>query len=342
MRERAAAIVQVGIAAAKVGSKARARAAFREAIALDPSNEQAWLWLAGVTDDPNEGIAYLERVLRLNPQSHRARAGIEHFRAKLRGPKWYCPICENTASHKFVNCPSCGAILDLARSQEALANAAADTAKIQAGATRLSADVRAEPTFVAHYYLGLALLNLGRPADALPQFRAAQKFKPDDAHLVAQVVQLEAVVVDAASRAQKPTETPSKNGAPAAQGPKRSILVVDDSPVFRRVIGLILEKNGFAVTEAADGEEALDQARSRAPDLVVMDIQMPGMDGYAVCKQLREQPTTARTPVVFLGGRDGVLDRMRLKVVGSDPHMSKPFKPAALVRAVREYCPAAG
>jgi CheY-like chemotaxis protein len=342
MQDRAAAIVQIGIAAAKAGSKARARAALREAIALDPGNEQAWLWLAGVTDDPNEGIAYLERVLRLNPASHRARAGIEHFRAKLPPPQWYCPICENTARQKFVHCPSCGAVLDLARAEEALSNAAADTAKIRAGASRLSADVRAEPTFVAHYYLGIALLNLGRPADALPQFRAAQKFKPDDGHLVAQVVQLEATVVDVVSSERKNAKAPAKDEAPAADGPRPSVLVVDDSPVYRRVIGLILEKNGFAVAEAADGEDALGQARDRAPDLVVLDVQMPGMDGYAVCKRLRDHPPTARTPIVFLGGRDGLLDRIRQKVVGSEPHMAKPFKPAALVRAVRDYCRGAG
>ncbi|HKB05186.1 MAG TPA: response regulator, partial [Gemmataceae bacterium] len=318
---------------------ARARAHLREAVALDPTSEMGWLWLAGVTDDPVEAIAYLERVLRLNPGSHRARAGIEHFKAKLPAPQWYCPICENTAAAKFVNCPNCGAVLDLGRADQALNNAAADLAKVRTGADRLATDLRVQPTYVAHYYLGMALLNLGRAADALAQFRAAQKFKPDDFQLAAQVVQLEALVPPPAPPPRKgpPGQTVRKTPPPAT-GPVRSVLVVDDSPTIRRVLGLTLQKNGFQVVEAADGEEALDRAREKAPDVVLLDVQMPGMDGYAVCQQLRQSPATARTPVVLLGGRDGA----RPRAGGPDWHMPKPFRPAAVVRVVRDCCPAAG
>jgi twitching motility two-component system response regulator PilG len=341
-REKAAAIVQSGIAAAKAGGKARARALLREALALDPYNELAWLWLAGVTDDPNEGIAYLERVLRLNPNSHRARAGIEHFRAKLPGPQWYCPICQSTAKEKFVNCPTCGAVLDLARADHALANPAADAERIQAGAARLAADVAAEPTFVAHYYLGMALLNLNRPYEALPHFRAAQAFKPNDTKLVGQLVQLEAAIVEAAPPPRKKPRRPPAPKPPVPDGPRKSVLVVDHSPVLRRLVGLTMQKNGYDAVEAADGEEALERARERIPDLVLLDVQLPGTDGHEVCKRLRQLPGAARTPVVFLGGKDGILDRIKHKVAGTDRHVAKPFRPADLVGVAREYCPAAG
>jgi twitching motility two-component system response regulator PilG len=342
-RERAAAVLHSGIAAAKAGSKPRARAAFREAVALDPTCELSWLWLAGVTEDPSEGIVYLERVLRLNPANDRARAGIDHFRAKLPPAQWYCPICQGRAKDKFLNCPGCGAVLDLARADQALANPTADAARVQDGAARLAADVRAHPTFVAHYYLGMALLNLGRPEDALPQFRAAQKYKPDDPNLVAQVVQLEAAVSDAAPPTRKFQAPPRARPTPPPAGPgPKTVLIVDDSPTLRRILGLTLQKNGFQVIEAADGEDALDRARERPPDLVLLDVHMPGLDGFAVCKRLREDPATARTPVILLGGKDGFLDRMRGRTAGSDRHVAKPFQPDALLRVVREYCPAAG
>jgi CheY-like chemotaxis protein len=189
---------------------------------------------------------------------------------------------------------------------------------------------------VAHYYLGMALLNLGRADAALAQFRSAQKFKPDDFRLAAQVVQLEAAVVAAAPPPRK-VQAPVRK-TPPPDGPPRSVLVVDDSPTIRRLLGLTLEKNGYQVVEAADGEEALDRARERTPDVVLLDVQMPGMDGYAVCQRLREHPATARTPVVLLGGRDGA----RVHAGGPDRHVAKPFQPAALVRVVRECCPAAG
>jgi twitching motility two-component system response regulator PilG len=339
-QERAIAVLQSGITAARAGSKARARAAFREAVALDPTNEVGWLWLAGVTDDPAEGITYLERVLRLNPAHERARAGIEYFRAKLPAPQWYCPICEGRAKEKFINCPSCGSVLELARADHALANPSVNVARVQAGAARLAADARSQPTFVAHYYLGMAHLNLGKPEEALPQFRAAHRLKPDDPLLTAQVVQLEAVLADSAPPTRRMTSPPPP-AAPAADG-SRSVLVVDDSPTLRRAVGLTMQRNGYRVLEAADGEEALLHVKEAgAPDVVLLDVTMPGMDGYAVLKRLRQEPATARTPVVLLG-RDGFLDRMKGRMAGSDKYMTKPVRPDTLVRVVREYCPAGG
>src|SRR5207248_11098386 len=105
-------------------------------------------------------------------------------------------------------------------------------AQIRAGAARLSADLRAEPTFVARYYLGMALLNLGRAAEALPQFRAAQRFKPNDTRLVGQLVQLEAAVVEAAA-ARKAARLPVAKLAAPADGPRPSVLVEDGSPAVR-------------------------------------------------------------------------------------------------------------
>jgi twitching motility two-component system response regulator PilG len=335
--ERATAVLQSGIAAARAGSKARARAAFREAVALDPHSEIAWLWLAGVTDDPAEGITYLERVLRINPEHERARAGIEYFRAKLPTPQWYCPICEGRAKEKFVNCPTCGSVLDLARADHALTNPKVDRDRVQAGAARLAADAAAQPTFVVHYYLGMALLNLGKPDEALPQFRAAQRLKPVDPILAAQVVQLEAVLAEAAAPAHRPADPPPP---PVPADGARTVLVVDDSPTLRRMVGLTLQKNGYRALEAADATEAFEQVQAHGPPAVVLlDVTLPGPDGYSVLKRLRAEPATERTPVILLG-KDGFLDRMRGRVVGSDKYLTKPVRPDALVRVVREYCPA--
>jgi twitching motility two-component system response regulator PilG len=331
--ERANAVLQSGIAAARAGSKARARAAFREAVALDPHNEIAWLWLAGVTDDPLEGIGYLERVLRLNPAHERAKAGIEYFKAKLPAPQWYCPVCEGRSKEKFVHCPICGCVLDLAQADHALTNTKVNSDKVKEGVARLTADVMAQPTFVAHYYLGMALLNLGRPQDALPQFRSAQRLKPVDPILAAQVVQLEAVLAEPVAPARRPATPPPATGA-------RSVLIVDDSATLRRLIGLTMQKNGYRAIEAADGTEALEQLQEHGPpDVVFLDTTLPGTDGYAVLKRLRQEPATAHTPIVLLG-KDGFLDRMRGRVAGSDKYLTKPVRPDALVRVVREYCPA--
>jgi len=70
-----------------------------------------------------------------------------------------------------------------------------------------------------------------------------------------------------------------------------------------------------------------------------VDVVMPGMDGLTFCKRIRQDPATAEVPVIILSAYDGVLDRVRGKMAGSDRYLTKPFEPAALVRAVREFCP---
>jgi twitching motility two-component system response regulator PilG len=117
-------------------------------------------------------------------------------------------------------------------------------------------------------------------------------------------------------------------------------MVVDDSPTIRKLVGLTMTKNGFKVVEAGDGEEALEQIRIEGvPDVVLVDVVMPGMDGLTLCKRIRQDPVTARVPVIILSAHDGFLDKVRGKMAGSDRYLTKPFEPAALVRAVREFCP---
>jgi twitching motility two-component system response regulator PilG len=334
-RERAVPIVRDGIAAARAGDSDRARTLFRDAINEDPDHEIALLWLAGLTTDPAEAIGYLERVLKRNPNHPRVPTWIEHQKARLNAPKWYCPICQAQAAERFTTCPSCRAALDLSRPDVALASEPPDTAKVRQGAERLAGIARERPEFFAHYYLGMALLNLGQAEEAMPQFRAALKFRPADSGFASQVAGLEEALAEVAQPARPAPPRPR----PAGQKP-RSVMVVDDSPTIRKLVGLTMSKNGYRVVEAGDGEEALEQIRAEgAPDVVVVDVVMPGMDGLTFCKRIRQDPATAQVPVIILSALDGVLDKVRGKMAGSDRYLTKPFEPAALVRAVREFCP---
>jgi two-component system, OmpR family, response regulator MprA len=101
-----------------------------------------------------------------------------------------------------------------------------------------------------------------------------------------------------------------------------TILVVDDDPKIRGVLGRGLRLEGYEVQLAADGEEALQQARAQLPDLVVLDVMLPGMDGLEVCRRLR-RVTTA--PVLMLTARDAVADRVAGLDSGADDYLVKPF-----------------
>ncbi|NEX95425.1 response regulator, partial [Caulobacter sp. 17J65-9] len=112
----------------------------------------------------------------------------------------------------------------------------------------------------------------------------------------------------------------------------RSILVVDDDPHIRQLLGFALAKAGLEVREAADGEAALAAVATDAPDLVVLDINMPRMDGLEVCRRLRAQ---GELPILFLSSRDDEIDRVLGIELGADDYVVKPFSPREVVARVQ-------
>lgn len=116
----------------------------------------------------------------------------------------------------------------------------------------------------------------------------------------------------------------------------QSVLVVDDEPTARSMLRLILVRAGFEVREAKDGYEALEQVEGKIPDLMLLDIMMPGMDGFTVCQTLREQESTADLPIIMLSARadpESVNTGLR---VGATKYLTKPVTPDELTRHVRE------
>jgi two-component system, OmpR family, response regulator len=112
----------------------------------------------------------------------------------------------------------------------------------------------------------------------------------------------------------------------------RTVLVVDDDPHIRQLLVFALEKAGFACAEAADGEAALAGVAEHAPDLVVLDINMPRMDGLEVCRRLRAESDVA---VLFLSSRDDEIDRIVGIELGADDYVTKPFSPREVVARVQ-------
>jgi len=112
---------------------------------------------------------------------------------------------------------------------------------------------------------------------------------------------------------------------------QRSVLVVDDDPHIRQLLTFALQKAGLAVREAEDGEAALASIAATVPDLVVLDINMPRMDGIEVCRRIRAQ---GDLPVLFLSSRDDEIDRILGMELGADDYVTKPFSPREVVARV--------
>ncbi len=116
---------------------------------------------------------------------------------------------------------------------------------------------------------------------------------------------------------------------------KQKILVVDDEPDVVELVEFNLKSAGFAVTSAENGREALTTAQSTRPDLIVLDVMLPEMDGLEVCKLLRRDPVTAATPIIMLTARAEEVDRVLGLELGADDYLTKPFSPRELVLRVK-------
>ncbi|WP_035877352.1 diguanylate cyclase [Cryobacterium sp. MLB-32] len=120
----------------------------------------------------------------------------------------------------------------------------------------------------------------------------------------------------------------------AANWPLATMMVSDDSLVIRTVVRVHLEDAGYRVVEAVDGSDALDKCRESLPDVILLDIEMPGMDGYDVLAQLKADPLMEDLPVVFLSTLNGMDDVLRGLRGGAHDYLKKPFEPAELVARV--------
>ncbi len=115
---------------------------------------------------------------------------------------------------------------------------------------------------------------------------------------------------------------------------KQRILVVDDEDDIRELVSYTLKRENYDVLSAADGETALDKARTRRPDLIVLDLMLPGMDGLEVCRRIRQDDETKNIPVVMLTAKTEESDEVIGLGVGADDYITKPFSPRVLLARV--------
>ena len=115
-----------------------------------------------------------------------------------------------------------------------------------------------------------------------------------------------------------------------------TVMVVDDSKTIRRTAETLLKKVGCNVITAEDGFDALAKIVDNRPDLIFVDIMMPRLDGYQACALIKNNQQFKNTPVVMLSSKDGLFDRAKGRIVGSDQYLTKPFSKEELLGAIRQ------
>ncbi|MBP6899235.1 MAG: response regulator [Burkholderiaceae bacterium] len=115
------------------------------------------------------------------------------------------------------------------------------------------------------------------------------------------------------------------------------VLVIDDSNTIRRSAEIFLKQGGHQVVLAEDGYDALAKVNDTDPELIFCDILMPRLDGYQTCAIIKRNPRFARVPVIMLSSKDGLFDKARGRMVGSEDYLTKPFTKDQLLRAVAQF-----
>lgn len=239
-----------------------------------------------------------------------------------------CPYCGSEIGHQGFVCQSCNSVLTLSDLEMLLSGSDVDTEVLEGAVARMESEqgVRGiEPGEL--FSLGIAYINLKQYRKGYEFLQEYAAKNPNDVVVSSQVDAL----------AVRVAEIEQQDSVKGAQPTAKTILVVDDSPTIRKLISLKLQKCGHETICAVDGVDALDKINDVVPDLVLLDITMPRMDGYQVCKLIRGNEATKNVPVVMISGKDGFFDKVRGKMVGTSDYITKPFGPETLMRTVNEY-----
>ena len=331
------------ITAAKLGQLQLARRLLAELVERDPNNENAWLWIAALSEDKQKAMVALNRVLEINPNNQQAmnalalarlqESGLRYGRkpaarpaegnghqpAAASGPAeaagspavaWTCPVCLASSVRAERRCPRCGVLTVLASPEEYARNKGVHEDAVMEGLQRAQMRLAKQESFADRLVAALCLLNLNRSAEAVPHLKKAAELQPGHAGVQR--------LLDALRS-------------------RRLILAVDDSLTVRKIVSITLERLGYRVVTAADGMQALARLSEETPDLVLLDITMPRMDGYQVCKVIKQAPLTKSIPVVMLSCKDGFFDKVKGRLAGATDYITKPFREATLAEVVEKY-----
>lgn len=239
-----------------------------------------------------------------------------------------CPFCSQANEPQSYTCHACNSVLTLSDLELLLGNQNADKMVLRQAVEEMERR-RSSQEFSADELvtLGVGHLNLRNLQLGYSCLLEASKLETNNVVLAGQVnslhIRLEEIKLQEAAHMKMPKG--------------KSILVVDDSPTVRKLISGKLEKCGHDVICASDGVEAMERLDHFVPDLVLLDINMPRMDGYQVCKTIRSNNATKDVPVVMISGKDGFFDKVRGRMAGTTGYITKPFGPETLMKAVEMY-----
>ncbi len=300
------ALLREAVLCAKTAKVNEARALFREASTINPSDARVWQALARLAEGPAEAADALRQLVKIAPNTPGARESLK---------KAIAAYAQARAQEKQLN----------------------DARALWREAIALD---EADPDL----WLGLASV-LTDQAEVRRTVETACRLNPAHARAAAWLAKLQPRPAPVPAPASRPMPAHAANPVtpfvrPAAAIPaRRTVMIVDDSATIRKILAMTLERAGYAVVAEADGERAVERLQQIVPDLILLDITMPKLDGYEVCKHIRKDPRISHVPVVMLSGKDGFFDKVKGRMVGATEYLTKPFQAPAVLAVIASHCP---
>jgi twitching motility two-component system response regulator PilG len=330
---------------AEAGEDKMAQQMLATLLKQNPRNVDAWLWYSRVTDNIKAVEAAMENAKILARDNPRIIAEAQKLQTAFAngcpksGKIRHCPFCWTPYLDQPETCPHCRGYFLISprmlRDQKKPAKLDIFTQAIH----RYTKIILVEKKHHVHFCLALAHINCSHWEEGLDQLYKTKKLAPEN-ELYREQLRL---LLDHMANVELPmpgksAEHQSARTAAVGEGRKNKIvLVVEDSATTRKVIAVILKHEGFDVVEAKDGIEALARFNEITPDLVLLDIIMPGMDGYQVLSTMKHNENFKKIPVIMLTARDGLIDKVKGKMSGCSEYLTKPFTPEELLNKIKKY-----
>jgi CheY-like chemotaxis protein len=318
---------------------------WREAMMLAGGDVETWLGVAATTSNPDEAARAVETAYKLNPGDERAIAAMERLRCSRVDPSQIeAPVDAfarfDACADGFAPIERAGDLFEqLDSTLDAFADLPASTEPLPVAVVPVDAAVVAavavtptpEPESVAALFVGEPEATAAAP---MPE--------PQPVDVPALLLKARTPPAPAlrAPALQAPAPVPATPSAPRNGSSRSTVMVVDDSPTIRKILGLTLERAGYTVVAEPDGESAIERLIQVVPDLILLDIAMPKLDGYDVCKRIKQDPRTAGVPVVMLSGKGAFFDKVKGHMAGATEYLTKPFETSAVLAVVKTHCPA--
>lgn len=318
-------------------------------------NTRGWLWYSRIKGNLEAMGKALDIASDISPDDQAVEAEVKKFKAakaKLTKRKTRkCLFCWAPLDGDAKYCHNCHGYLTISKDSLGDRNRP-DPVVFNDNVARYKRVLQREPKLISgHYCLSLTYLNLGKFEKALHYLDMVVKLAPDKHQLA---MQLSLLLDHMASSVEEGQEVQTQQAAPTGEttaAPKvslepseeeagsgqKTILVVEDSSTTRKVITVTLKRNGYRIIEAVDGLEALSRISEYKPDLVLLDLILPKMDGYKILSIIKGNREYQNIPVIMLTSKDGFINKVKGKMAGSAAYLTKPFDPGKMIQTIEKH-----